>query len=66
MTVRDVPVRDGGLATWAPRVTPPIGVDLTERQALACAFRILAQRGLHREHRRAHHGGAARARTRCW
>ncbi|MDT5027825.1 MAG: hypothetical protein QOE61_4251 [Micromonosporaceae bacterium] len=37
--------REGGLATWAPRVTPPIGVDLTERQALACAFRILARGG---------------------
>jgi ribulose-5-phosphate 4-epimerase/fuculose-1-phosphate aldolase len=36
---------DGGLARWAPRVTPPIGVDLTERQALACAFRILASSG---------------------
>ena len=32
----------GGLARWAPRVTPPIGVDLTPEQALACAFRILA------------------------
>jgi ribulose-5-phosphate 4-epimerase/fuculose-1-phosphate aldolase len=38
-------VKDGGLAKWAPRVTPPIGVDLTERQALACAFRILARTG---------------------
>lgn len=41
----ETPVKDGGLATWAPRITPPIGVDLTERQALACAFRILAHRG---------------------
>ena len=36
---------DGGLARWAPRITPPIGVDLTEPQALACAFRILARAG---------------------
>jgi ribulose-5-phosphate 4-epimerase/fuculose-1-phosphate aldolase len=36
---------DGGLARWAPKVTPPIGVDLTEQQALACAFRILARQG---------------------
>lgn len=35
----------GGLAAWAPRVTPPIGVDLTHEQALACAFRILAADG---------------------
>jgi ribulose-5-phosphate 4-epimerase/fuculose-1-phosphate aldolase len=42
---RDGVVRDGGLAVWAPRVTPPVGVELTERQALACAFRILAHRG---------------------
>ena len=27
------------------RITPPIGVDLTEPQALACAFRILARAG---------------------
>jgi ribulose-5-phosphate 4-epimerase/fuculose-1-phosphate aldolase len=50
MTVRapvgaDAPDRDGGLAKWAPRITPPIGVELTERQALACAFRILARTG---------------------
>jgi len=25
---------DGGLARWAPKVTPPIGVDLTEPQVL--------------------------------
>jgi ribulose-5-phosphate 4-epimerase/fuculose-1-phosphate aldolase len=36
---------DGGLGRWAPRITPPIGVDLTEPQALACAFRILARSG---------------------
>jgi len=35
----------GGADAWAPRVTPPIGVDLTPRQRLACAFRILARTG---------------------
>ena len=35
----------GGLAAWAPRVMPPIGVDLDLRQQLACAFRILARGG---------------------
>jgi ribulose-5-phosphate 4-epimerase/fuculose-1-phosphate aldolase len=35
----------GGLATWAPRVMPPIGVELDIRQQLACAFRILARGG---------------------
>src|SRR3954454_11214867 len=39
-------VRTGGLAAWAPRITPPIGVDLTNEQALACAFRILAADGV--------------------
>lgn len=37
--------RQGGLATWTPSVTPPIGVDLTDEQKLACAFRILASDG---------------------
>lgn len=32
----------GGAEVWTPSITPPIGVDLDERQALACAFRILA------------------------
>jgi ribulose-5-phosphate 4-epimerase/fuculose-1-phosphate aldolase len=45
----DAPVastaRDGGAAVWSPRVTPPIGVDLTLEQELACAFRILARDG---------------------
>jgi len=45
MTVTDEPVRDGGLATWSPRITPPIGADLTPEQELACAFRILAKSG---------------------
>jgi ribulose-5-phosphate 4-epimerase/fuculose-1-phosphate aldolase len=35
----------GGRAEWSPRVMPPIGADLTERQKLACAFRILAREG---------------------
>src|SRR4029078_749025 len=45
MTVTDEPVREGGLASWAPRITPPIGADLTPEQELACAFRILAKSG---------------------
>lgn len=36
---------EGGLARWAPSVMPPVGVDLTHEQALACAFRILAATG---------------------
>jgi ribulose-5-phosphate 4-epimerase/fuculose-1-phosphate aldolase len=35
------PKRGGG-ADWLPRVTPPIGVDLSVAQKMACAFRILA------------------------
>lgn len=35
----------GGREEWAPRVLPPIGVELDERQKLACAFRILAASG---------------------
>lgn len=35
----------GGRAEWAPRVMPPIGTDLTSKQKLTCAFRILAQEG---------------------
>ena len=37
--------RQGGLGVWAPSITPPIGVELTDEQALACAFRILAGEG---------------------
>ena len=37
--------RKGGLGVWAPRVTPPIGVDLTDAQQLACLFRFLADDG---------------------
>ncbi|MGY1814035.1 class II aldolase/adducin family protein [Blastococcus sp. SYSU D00820] len=43
--VADDAPRRGGLEVWAPTVTPPIGVDLTEAQALACAFRLLAADG---------------------
>ncbi len=37
--------RQGGLAVWAPSVVPPIGVELSDEQKLACAFRILARDG---------------------
>jgi ribulose-5-phosphate 4-epimerase/fuculose-1-phosphate aldolase len=33
--------RQGGLGVWAPSITPP-GIALTDEQAMACAFRILA------------------------
>ena len=35
-------VRRGGLEVWAPSKVPPIGVDLTDEQAMAVAFRHLA------------------------
>jgi ribulose-5-phosphate 4-epimerase/fuculose-1-phosphate aldolase len=38
-------VRRGGLEVWAPSKVPPIGVDLTDEQALAIAFRHLADTG---------------------
>lgn len=38
-------VRSGGLGVWAPKTTPPIGVDLSDEQKLACAFRVLAREG---------------------
>jgi ribulose-5-phosphate 4-epimerase/fuculose-1-phosphate aldolase len=38
-------VRQGGLGVWAPSKTPPIGVDLTDEQKMAVAFRHLAQIG---------------------
>ncbi len=44
-TPTDETPRKGGLSVWAPSVTPPLGVDLTDEQALACAFRILARSG---------------------
>jgi ribulose-5-phosphate 4-epimerase/fuculose-1-phosphate aldolase len=37
--------RRGGLEVWAPSVVPPIGVELSEEQALAVAFRHLAEIG---------------------
>lgn len=37
--------RRGGLDVWSPSVMPPIGTDLTDEQALACAFRLLARDG---------------------
>jgi ribulose-5-phosphate 4-epimerase/fuculose-1-phosphate aldolase len=37
--------RRGGQDVWSPRVMPPIGVELTDEQQLACAFRILARDG---------------------
>jgi ribulose-5-phosphate 4-epimerase/fuculose-1-phosphate aldolase len=44
-TIQQDLIRAGGTAVWAPRITPPIGVDLTPQQELACAFRILARSG---------------------
>ena len=38
-------VRQGGLGVWAPSVMPPIGVDLTDEQQMAIAFRHLASIG---------------------
>lgn len=35
-------VRKGGLGVWAPSVMPPIGVDLSDEQQMAVAFRHLA------------------------
>lgn len=35
-------VRRGGLEVWAPSTVPPIGVDLSDEQTLAVAFRHLA------------------------
>ncbi|OYN82356.1 class II aldolase/adducin family protein [Mycolicibacterium sphagni] len=38
-------VRRGGLGVWAPSKTPPIGVELTDEQKMAVAFRHLADIG---------------------
>ena len=38
-------VRRGGLEVWAPSKVPPIGVDLTDEQQMAVAFRHLADIG---------------------
>lgn len=40
-----MPSRPGGSAVWSPSVVPPIGVELTDTQALAIAFRHLAHIG---------------------
>lgn len=37
--------RAGGAAVWSPSVVPPIGVELSDAQALAVAFRHLADIG---------------------
>ncbi len=37
--------RPGGLEVWAPSVMPSVGVDLTDEQKLAIAFRSLARDG---------------------
>lgn len=39
------PARPGGSAVWSPAVMPPIGVELSDPQALAVAFRHLADIG---------------------
>ena len=57
--------RRGGLDVWAPSVTPPIGVELTDKQALACAFRILARAASPRTWP-ATSPGNARASQGCW
>jgi len=38
-------VRKGGLEVWAPSKVPPIGIDLTDEQQLAIAFRHLGDIG---------------------
>lgn len=49
MTVNRESTAIGGdpdpMGEWRPRVTPSIGIDLTNEQKLACAFRILAHDG---------------------
>lgn len=32
-------------AAWSPSATPPIGVEMTHEQQMACAFRVLARAG---------------------
>ena len=39
------PAAGGTALSGSPKVTPPIGRDLTPEQELACAFRILANGG---------------------
>ncbi|GAA0962566.1 hypothetical protein GCM10009550_56770 [Actinocorallia libanotica] len=43
-TTKDAP-RRGGLEVWSPSAMPPLGADLTDEQALACSFRVLAREG---------------------
>jgi ribulose-5-phosphate 4-epimerase/fuculose-1-phosphate aldolase len=38
------------MEAWSPSNLPPIGVDLTPEQAMACAFRILAKKGFSEDH----------------
>lgn len=49
MTVQGDPATTAGgtnpMDSWTPRATPPIGVDLTNEQSIACAFRSLANDG---------------------
>ena len=40
-----VALSKGGADAWSPTITPPIGVELTDEQKLACSFRILAREG---------------------
>ncbi len=37
--------RRGGREAWSPSVLPPIGVELTDEQKLACTLRVLAREG---------------------
>ena len=53
--------RRGGLAVWAPSVMPDLGVELSDEQALACAFRILAGEGFSENMAGPHHLAAPRA-----
>ena len=46
----------GGADVWSPSITPPIGVELTDEQKLACSFRILAREGFS-ENIAGHHVG---------
>ncbi len=47
---------------WQPSATPPIGVELTDEQKLACAFRILAHDGFSENMAGHHHVGGPRRR----
>ena len=45
MTAVEDGVRAGGRDVWSPSVTPGIGIGLSAKQKLACAFRVLARNG---------------------